>query len=215
MRIANSPTTPRHAFRRAGFVLTLGLLFALLFTSCTDDGDEEDSTDAPNLAPAWTAYGAGDWAEANAFFLSAVQSAPSSAEAWCGLGWSRAAVQAASDGAIDLNEGVRDAFRRADQLRADYVEVWAGLAEFHSAQGDTMAALNWALDAADTGGASWHFHHNPAVNHRSLRKIAAWQLFKLKRYAEAGAQVRLVLPTFVYATGSDSLTILLEGIGSL
>lgn|GEM_PF-2371754 len=215
MRIATTPTTPRHAFRRMGLVLTLGLVFALLFTACTGDGDEEDAPDAPNLAPAWTAYSAGDWSEANAFFLSAVQSAPASAEAWCGLGWSRAAVQAASGGAIDLSEGVRDAFRHADELRADYVEAWAGLAEFHSTKGDTMAALNWALDAADAGGAAWHFHHNPAVNHRSLRKIAAWQLFKLQRYAEAGAQVRLVLPEFEYATGADSLAILLEGIGTL
>jgi hypothetical protein len=53
------------------------------------------------------------------------------------------------------------------------------------------------------------------VNHRSLRKIAAWNLFKLGRYGEAGGQVRHVLPTFQYADRPDSLEVLLEGIGSL
>lgn len=192
----------------------LMLCLSLGLVSCADDNGDED-TPSVNLAPAWNAYESGQWTEAGAAFLEAVQIAPANAEAWCGLGWSRAAQDAAAGGTLGYDEGVREAFRRADDLRVDYVEAWAGLAEFHSVQGDTMAALNWALDAADEGGAAWTFGHNPGVGHRSLRKIAAWQLFKLKRYSEAGAQVRLVLPGFTYATGADSLEQLLTGIHSL
>ena len=203
-------TRVAHGALRGALMLALGLGI-----SACSDNDDEDASPSVNLTPAWSAYESGQWAEAGDAFLQAVQTAPASAEAWCGLGWSRAALDAASGGTLGMDEGVRDAFHRADQLRPDYVEAWAGLAEFHSVQGDTMAALNWALDAAETGGAAWVFTHNSAVGHRSMRKIAAWQLFKLKRYPEAGAQVRQVLPTFSYATGADSLEQLLAGIHSL
>lgn len=207
--LARMSGTSRRSVARG--LLGLGLLMSLGLGACTDD----DENTAPNLGEAWSAYEQGNWTAAGAAFLEAVQESPECAEAWCGLGWSRAALQSSAGDALNLDEGVLEAFHRADQLQADYVEAWAGLAEFHSVQGDTMAALNWALDAAETGGAAWTFSHNPAVQHRSLRKIAAWQLFKLRRYPEAGAQVRTVLPTFQYTTGPDSLDTLLEGIGSL
>ena len=197
--------------RFACTVSCLGLVLALgLWSGC---GKSSDNV-GPDLGPAWADYEQGQWQAAAEAFLEAVDQHPASAEAWCGLGWSRAALQAQGSQPVDLREGVLTALRMADQLRVDYVDAWAGLAEFHGAANDTLAALEWARDAAETGGAGYVFGHRPAVTHRSLRKIAAWSLFKLGRYPEAGAQVRAVLPAFQYA-GPDSLATLLEGIGSL
>ena len=186
-------------------------VLALLALGCSDSPDSA----GPELGAAWSAYEQGQWQAAADDFLEAVGASPASAEAWCGLGWSRAALHASGHVEGDLREGVLAAFRQADRLRPDYVDAWAGLAEFHSAANDTLAALEWARDAADGGGAAYVFAHREAVTHRSLRKIAAWSLFKLGRYAEAGAQVRHVLPDFHYAGGADSLDVLLAGIDSL
>ncbi len=195
----------KHTVRLGVALLALGLA-----AGCADDNE----SDAPNLGAAWSAYEQGDWQAAGEDFLSAVTADPAAAEAWCGLGWSRAALQV-QGGFGDQREGVLTAFEQADRLRPDYVDAWAGLAEFHSSANDTVAALEWALDAAEAGGPGYQFAHRAAVTHRSLRKIAAWSLFKLGRYSEAGAQVRLVLSGFQYAGGADSLEVLLEGIHSL
>jgi hypothetical protein len=199
--------------KRSARTLSLpALLFLLLLPAgCSDDGGGDG---APALGQAWSDYEQGQWQASAEAFLAAVDDHPGSAEAWCGLGWCRAALQA-QGASGDLREGILGAFREADRLRSGYVDAWAGLAEFHSAANDTMAALDWALDAAATGGAAYAFAHRPAVNHRSLRKIAAWSLFKLERYAEAGGQVRAVLPNFQYSGRPDSLEVLLAGIGSL
>lgn len=182
----------------------------LLLGGCGDD----DATSTADLSTAWSEFEQGDWAAADEAFLAALAQTPSSAEAWCGLGWSRAARHA-QGGSGDLREGVLDALAEADRLRGGYVDAWAGLAEFHNALNDTLPALEWALDAAEAGGPGYQFQHQAGVNHRSLRKIAAWSLFKLGRYAEAGSQVALVLPGFSYAGRADSLEVLLEGIGGL
>jgi len=191
-------------------VLATGLVLGL--GGCADDDD--GATAAPDLRAAWLDYASGDLAQAGDAFLEAVAEAPRSAEAWCGLGWTRAALHMEEEEA-DLREGVLSAFREADRHQVDYVDAWAGLAEFHHAANDTLLALEWAVDAAEAGGAGYVFAHRQGVNHRSLRKIAAWSLFKLGRYAEAGAQVRAVLPAFQYAGGPDSLEVLWEGIGGL
>lgn len=197
--------------RFARVLSTVGLALSLgLWIGCSKTSDNA----GPDLGAAWSDYEAGQWQAAAESFLEAVDGHPASAEAWCGLGWSRAALQAQGSQPGDLREGVLTALRRADQLRVGYVDAWAGLAEFHSAANDTLAALEWARDAAEEGGAGYVFGHRPAVTHRSLRKIAAWSLFKLGRYPEAGVQVRAVLPAFQYA-GPDSLATLLAGIGSL
>jgi tetratricopeptide (TPR) repeat protein len=193
-------------------VLATGL--ALGLGGCADDDDSGPTEAMPDLRQAWADYGSGDLAEAGEAFLAAVAEHPSSAEAWCGLGWTRAALHM-EEGAGDLREGVLAAFREADRRRAGYVDAWAGLAEYHHAVNDTLLALEWAVDAAEAGGADYVFAHRQGVNHRSLRKIAAWSLFKLGRYAEAGAQVRAVLPSFQYAGGADSLEVLWAGIGGL
>jgi len=197
--------------RRLRLSLPVGAV--LLALGCAGDGS--DGGDALDLDPAWGEFGQGDWPAATEAFLTAVAQAPANAEAWCGLGWSRASWQATGEAPGDLSEGVLGAFREADRLRPGYVDAWAGLAEFHSVRGDTLAALNWALDAAGEGGADYIFAHRGEVSHRSLRKIAAWQYFKLERYAEAAAQVRTVVPGFQYAGRPDSLEVLLAGIGSL
>jgi hypothetical protein len=192
--------------------LALGL--ALGCAGCADDDDNGPTEAMPDLRVAWADYRDGDLATAGGAFLEAVAEHPSSAEAWCGLGWTRAALHM-EEGQGDLREGVLSAFQEADRRRAGYVDAWAGLAEYHHAANDTLLALEWALDAAEAGGAGYQFAHRDGVNHRSLRKIAAWSLFKLGRYGEAGAQVRTVLPSFQYSGRPDSLEVLWGGIGDL
>jgi tetratricopeptide (TPR) repeat protein len=197
------------------FIKSWKRLWPALFVLTFQFGCSDDSTSsAPDLGAAWSEYQQGDWQAADEAFLAAVEQSPTSAEAWCGLGWSRAALHAHGD-VGDLREGVLTALREADRLRPGYVDAWAGLAEFHNAANDTLLALEWAVDAADAGGTGYQFAHRDGVNHRSLRKIAAWSLFKLGRFSEAGTQVRLVLPHFQYAGGADSLDLLLQGIGEL
>jgi tetratricopeptide (TPR) repeat protein len=189
----------------------LTLSFAL---GCSDDDESNNGVSRLSLSSAWNAFEGGDLAGANSAFQDALAGDPAYAEAWCGLGWTRA-LQLAADPGLGSSEGVIDAFRQADRFEENYVDAWAGLAEAYNWEADTLAALEWALDAAETGGNAYAFEHVSNVTHRSLRKIAAWNYFKLSRYDEAGEQVQTVLTDFVWRGRPDSLEYLFESIGGL
>lgn len=193
---------------------SLALLAGVLCLGCSDEDSNTVGTTRISLDPAWTAFAAGDWSGAGAGFLDALSHDPGYAEAWCGLGWARAR-ELSSNGSAFSSEGVLEAFRQADRNETNYVDSWAGLAEYHNWAGDTLDALEWSLDAAETGGADYSFAHAAGVNHRSMRKIAAWNLFKLRRYDEAADQVLIVLPGFAWRGSPDSLELLFSGIGAL
>jgi tetratricopeptide (TPR) repeat protein len=198
---------PRRPLRWLPLVL-LGLTLA----GCSDDDDSSRAA----LGSSWSAFRAGDWQEAESGFLSAIGRDGSHAEAWLGLGWTRALRHADAGDHSDQREGVLDAFRRADRLQRDYADCWAGLAHYHSSQADTVAAVEWSLDALDLAGDNYRFVHREAVDGRSLRKIAAWNLLKLGRWDESLEQVRAVFAGWSPdAAAGDTLAQLLAKIGEL
>jgi len=198
---------------RAARLLLLPALAAALATGCDDDGGGDGRA---ALGSAWTAFESGDGAAAEQAFVDALARDATRAEAWLGLGWSRALRQTDPAEEADLREGVLDAFRHADRLQADHVDAWAGLAHFHAAEADTVAALEWSLDALELAGNGYVFAHRPAVDGRSLRRIAALNLLKLGRWDESLAQVQAVFAGWTPdAAAGDTLAQLLVKIGEL
>jgi hypothetical protein len=182
----------------------------LLLSACSDD----TKTQWMNLNEAWTAFEAEQYDLAASEFLSAVDQNNQHAEAWCGLGWSRAMLEA--EEGLDYREAVLDAFHQADALAPSYVDAFAGLALYHSASVDTLQALEWSLDVLSTGGLHWQFAHRSDVNSRAMHKIAAWNLFKLQRYTECLTQVQFVFPSFQPLVESeDFLDLLFAQMGQI
>ena len=173
----------------AGVLALLVLILPL--AGCDDD---DDGVSRRSLNSGWSAFTSGDWQTAVDEFLAAVEQDQTHAEAWCGLGWSEAMLDLES--AYDLREAVHTHLLRADALREDYSDAWAGLAQFASAHLDTLAAVEWSLDVVALEGDFYAFEYNSDVNSRSMRKIAAWNLYKLTRYEQALEQVQAVFPSF-------------------
>ncbi len=190
----------------------VALTLSMLCAGCAGDGD----SGRPSLDGAWSSFEGGDWTAAEEDFLSAVDADPRHAEAWCGLGWTRAMLHVDPDDPADYREAVLADFREADLLQADYADAWAGLANFHSHENDTLLAVEWSLDLIDLRGDDYVFAHRAEVNSRSIRRIAAWNLVKLDRLLEALAQVQAVFPEFDPDTEADDfLELLLLKIGEM
>ncbi len=179
--------------RRLMAVGALALLVLLLPLAGCDD-DDDDGVARRNISSAWTAFVVGEYQYAVDEFLAAVEQDQTHAEAWCGLGWSEAMLDLES--AYDLDEAVHTHLLRADALRENYSDAWAGLAQYASAHQDTLMALEWSLDLLALEGDDYAFLYCPKVNSRAIRKIAAWNLYKLTRYDEALLQVQAVFAEF-------------------
>lgn len=197
--------------RLARLALPLAVLAVIGF-GCDDD---DSGSGRASLGASWTAFEGGNWAAAEDGFLEAVGRDDTHAEAWLGLGWARALRQVDPAEPQDLREGVLDAFHHADRLQADYADAWAGLAHYHASQADTVAALEWSLDALDQAGDGYRFAHRTEVDGRSLRAIAALNLVKLGRLPEALVQVQAVFPGWTPDPAGDELAQLLEKIGEI
>jgi tetratricopeptide (TPR) repeat protein len=193
------------------YSVPLALLAAsFLMTGCSDDSSDSRMS----LGGAWSSFESGNYDVAADEFMAALDQDQEHAEAWCGLGWTRAMMEPASG--LSYHEAVYDAFHRADALSPDYSDAWAGLALFHSAEADTVLAIEWSIDLLDLEGDTWQFSHRADVNSRAMHKVAAWNLFKLKRYTEALLQVQAVFPDFQPDTaGDDFLELLFARIGEL
>jgi tetratricopeptide (TPR) repeat protein len=169
------------------------VLTGLAFQGCDDD-DDTPGAPLPSVSGAWSEFQAGDWSQAHTAFLQALAANPEHAEALCGLAWSQAMLDG-TDGA-DYRQAIEENFLLADQLRSGYLDAWAGLANFYSAQSQPLLAVEWSLDLLAQAGESYTFSHRTQVNSRSLHGIAAWNLFKLARYDEAVDQVQAVFPDY-------------------
>ena len=189
-RTMSHRTTTRFVTR----ILPMLLLGGLAFQACDDDVDSPAGH--AGVGSSWTQFQSGNWQAASDGFLSALSGDPFHPEALCGLAWSQAMLNDGSPGGPDYRDAIEDNFLLADQLRPGYQDAWAGLASFYSSQSDTLLAIEWSLDLLNAAGESYVFTHRPEVNSRAMHKIAAWNLFKLSRYAECESQVRSVFPDF-------------------
>lgn len=204
--------TQRHT-NRARWTRRLApvVLLAAIGLGCDDD----DGGGRADLGGSWTAFEGGDWVAAESGFLDAIAGDGGHAEAWVGLGWTRALKQVDPEQPQDMREGVLDAFRTADRLQVGCVDAWAGLAHFHSSQADTVAALEWSLDVLDLAGNDYVFAHRTDVTGRGLRAIAALNLVKLGRLDEALLQLQAVFPGWAPDPAGDETAQLLAKIGEL
>ncbi len=187
-------------------------LSALWLGACDDDDDGGVSHD--NVTQAWSSFSDGNWNTASTEFQQALQGDPTHAEAYCGLAWSQAMLS--ENGGPDYSEAIRANFLAADTHRENYADAWAGLAHFHSAQLDTVQAIEWAEDLLTLAGNAYSFDYRAEVDGRSVRKIAAWNRYKLQDYDAALAHVQSVFGDFQPDTAAeDYLELLLSRIGDL
>lgn len=139
------------------------------------------------LANGWTQFEAGDYERADAYFLSALATDSTLAEAHTGLGWSAAF-------AGDL-EAASDRFTRALILAPVNTDALAGAAAVALARGNRADAITNARAAID-GDLAWTFDHKDGVDVEDLRLVLAQALVLegAARYAEAQAELDLLDP---------------------
>lgn len=179
--------------RRGGWLLPLVLASALVFAGCDSD-DDNNTASLPSVSTSWQEFQGGDWAAASQGFLEALDGNPEHPEALCGLAWSQGMIT--QTGGADYRQSIEENFLLADQLRPVYLDAWAGLANFYSAENQPLRAVEWSLDLLEEAGEGYTFTHRTTVNSRSMHGIAAWNLFKLARYEESVLHVRAVFPDF-------------------
>lgn len=133
----------------------------------------------------WAAFRQGDYEQAEAHFLAALEVDSTLAEAHSGLGWSRG-----FDGRFD--EAVAS-FERAVILDTNDPDAAGGLAAAALASGDTEGAVTGAeiALAVDPG---WVFPHRSGVDFEDLRLIIAQARSLDGEYADAQDQVDLLDP---------------------
>lgn len=174
--------------------LALALAVLLPVLQGCDDDEGDSGLPTPSVSGAWSEFSGGDWQQASQEFLDALAVNPGHAEALCGLAWSQAMLGDTGNG--DYRQAIEQNFLLADQLRPGYLDAWAGLANFYSAESQPLLAVEWSLDLLAEAGESYRFAHRTSVDSRSLHGIAAWNLYKLGRYTESLGQVRAVFPDF-------------------
>ena len=144
-----------------------------------------DPERAELAAPAWKAYGEGDYIRAHRGFLSLVRESPERAEYWNGLGWSEMKLGNDEDAAASFGESL------ARDPANPYAQDGLGWLA-HSRQDMALAAYRFA--AARAVLPQWADPYDGQ----------GWAMYGMGRYGEAGALFRQALER---APGlSDALT---------
>jgi hypothetical protein len=171
--------------------LTLGL------TGCGEDpaAPPAASADAELLAAAWSAYDAGDTAEAHARF-DALRQRGLLALAHDGLGWCFARESAADSARVHFAA----AAAVVDGTSPLSGDVHAGLAFACDAVGDRTGSLA----AAASVPAGWSFAHAPQLDRDDVTLLEAACHYALGQFVASLSRVQVLDPGFAADVGSAS-----------
>jgi tetratricopeptide (TPR) repeat protein len=182
-----TPTMTRHARTRAhahairaSFV---AIAFLLAAAGCGSNDGVVDAGDS--IDRGWEAFSQGDYAQAEAYFLAALDVDSTAAEAHTGLGWTRG-----FDGRFD--EAVVS-FERAVILDTNDPDAAGGLAAAALVSGNTEGAASSA-ELALAIDPAWVFPPRSGVDWEDLRLIIAQARSLDREYADAQDQVDLLDP---------------------
>ncbi|MFO7769018.1 MAG: tetratricopeptide repeat protein [bacterium] len=173
--------------RGSGRAPILGaLLLALAAAGCSSGSgpsvDPREKTDE-----GWAAFESGDYAAAAAAFQDAVRADEAFADAWNGLGWSRAFLEQLGDAAMALQKAV-DSGLVVPDARAGLAIVYREVPHLDGAITEARAVL-----AAD---AHWVFSHMTSVDYLDIHLVLAQCYYRLgeENFGSAQAQLDILDP---------------------
>ncbi|MFN0152074.1 MAG: hypothetical protein ACKVU1_15340 [bacterium] len=186
----------QHARKTRRTHLAVALLVALAALSACGSNDLV-ILPSEQIADGWSQFRAGNYERADAFFLAALATDSTLAEAHSGLGWSRAF-------AGDL-DAARDNFTRALIFAPADTDALAGAAAVAHALGNRADAITNARSAVERDLA-WTFAHRAGIDVEDLRLILA-QALALEgssRYAEVQIELDVLNPDNGLTPGNAS-----------
>lgn len=185
MKWSSSPESDERS-RQAPVSAWFGMLAILLVVGCGSGGSRGTGPDVPSaesrLAEGWLRFEAGDLRGAESAFLEAESIDPRLAPAALGLGWTHLRRGSLTSAAAALD--------RAAALGLDDVDLHAARALVAR----DLEPVRWeqALEAADRVlrvAPEYRFVHDPAVDWRDLRIVAAHAAFALGAYARVSIEI--------------------------
>jgi len=198
---------PKHDLRRA--ICMLACALSSVGTMACGDGD---SNATPPTAPGyadfvargWTAFTAGDYADARGHFQDAVDVDATRAEGHSGLGWT--SLRLDDPASADLSFAAGSTGSGATAILADLLAGWAFASNALkdpagvdlTNYSDSNAHAAEALDAE----ADWSFSHGLGLDRGDLVVLRAENFFALGEFAESLAEVQLLDPAFSVDAGT-------------
>lgn len=166
---------------RAGRLLLLAAL-VLVGTGCSSGGSGPSVDPQEKTDEGWAAFEGQDYGAALLAFQAAVDADDGFADAWNGLGWTRAYQEELGDAAMALQNAV-DSGLPVPDARAGLAIVYRDVPALDSAIAEALAVL-----AAD---AEWVFTHRSSVDYLDMHLVLAQCYYREGEASFGEAQTQL------------------------